>query len=99
MVAAWDSIDRPSREVFDLVTNWLLDRLDTPHDGVQRDEHRPDLFQGRIPGTDTKDGRVVYCTYEIREFDRLIICHNLAYLAEPITAGEPLIDPDEDDED
>ena len=34
MVTAWVAIDRPSREVFDLVTNWLLDRLDTPHDGV-----------------------------------------------------------------
>lgn len=84
-VAAWIAVDHPSRDVYDLVTNWLLDRLDTPHDGVRRDTHRPDLFQGRVPGTETGDDRAVYCTYEIREFDRLVVCHNIAYLSEPVT--------------
>jgi hypothetical protein len=57
------------------------------------------MWWGVVPGTRGDDGRVVVCSYEIHEFERLIICHNLARLSQPIIPGEPLTDPEvEDDE-
>ena len=99
MLNTWEAIDQPTDHVYNTVLHWLAARLDDPYANMTRDDHMPNLWWGAVPGTRRGDGGIVVCVYEIRELDRLIVCHSLAYLSEPVTSGEPLIDPEGDEGD
>lgn len=80
----WIELEEPEAPLRQLVTAWVLTRLEDPYDGMQRQQGFPNVWFGRVPGTcQPGDGTVVVGSLWIEETSTTVRCDRIGTLAIP----------------
>ena len=83
VINSWMQRELPKDDIRFLVLDWVLGRRDDPYGGMRRDRDIPNLWFGRVDGTESA-GTVVTCSYWIFERTRVVRCDQIATLSLPI---------------
>ncbi|MER5647277.1 hypothetical protein [Streptosporangium sp. NPDC002524] len=62
---------------------WIMERQADPYKNVQREAEVPNLWFGKIAGTE-HDGQIVCCSYWIEEHTRTVRCDLFSTLSMPV---------------
>jgi hypothetical protein len=81
---AWIEQEVPKDDLPLIVAIWIMTRYETPYAGVRRAEGFDNLWYGVVPGSIDGDGRVVVCSYWIKESEKVVTCDSFATLSPPI---------------
>lgn len=80
-------VTREPRVSFDLrglVEAWLVTRYANPYEGMTQQPGFPNLWAGKVPGSEDGCGNAVACSYWIYESTHTVKCNDFAILGEPI---------------
>lgn len=83
----WIGRDSPSQDLINVVTAWILSRMEDPYEGARREPDFENLWSVRLRGT--ADGTrskftMVLCSYRIIEAKHLVEADNFATLSYPV---------------
>lgn len=71
-------------ELRSLVEAWLVTRYANPYEGMFQEAGHPNLWSGKVPGSEDGCGHAVACSYWIFESTHTVKCNDFAILGEPI---------------
>ena len=81
---SWVAVCSPRPELRRVVQAWITTRARDPYQGMNRSDTDPDLWFGRVPGTEDVLGNAVVCSYWIDPSTRTVVCNDFTTLSEPI---------------
>jgi hypothetical protein len=79
----WDDTEQPPEELRNIVRDWLMTRVEDPHQGVSRMPGFPGWWFGKVAGSD-QGWAAVYCTYLIDEETRTVEIRGINTLNRPV---------------
>lgn len=79
----WITVEHPPQELRSIVVNWLMTRLDDPHQGVRRMPEFVGWWFGKVAGSDAGFS-AVYCTYQINGAERVVQVRSISTLNRPV---------------
>jgi hypothetical protein len=80
----WAESEDPNADLRLVVTSWVLSRFDDPYQGVRRERGFSNLWFGVVPNTLHDGGKVVVCSYWVKEAEHIVRCDNFGTLNLPI---------------
>jgi hypothetical protein len=80
----WQDRENPSPDLAFLVAEWLVSKMDDPHQGMRRVPEFPNLWFGKVARSDHGTDSVVVCSYEIDEATRTVRLRSIVTLSKPI---------------
>ena len=83
----WISRESPSQDLINIVTAWVLSRMEDPYEGARREPDFENLWSVRLRGTADGTGSkftMVLCSYRINEVKHVVEADNFATLSYPV---------------
>lgn len=80
----WVARESPPAELRRLVEAWVVTRYANPYEGMRQESGHPNLWYGKVPGSEDGCGNAVACSYWIFESTHTVKCNDFTILGEPI---------------